>query len=86
MLNTKNPKDYINQFSDIESIHTINIPNEENSLSALTLKNSIQDICQNTFDCENIEIAIKDIVSKNPDARILICGSLYLVGQVLKNN
>jgi dihydrofolate synthase/folylpolyglutamate synthase len=86
MLNTKNPAEYIQQFSDIESIHTISIPGEENTLDSLTLKDMVYDQCQNTYASENIESAIKDIVSKNPDARILICGSLYLAGQVLKDN
>ena len=86
MLNTKNPAEYIQQFSDIESIHTISIPGEENTLDSLTLKDIVQDQCQNTYASENIESSIKDIASKNPDARILICGSLYLAGQVLKNN
>jgi dihydrofolate synthase/folylpolyglutamate synthase len=55
-------------------------------LDSLTLKNMVQDQCQNTYASENIESAVQDIASKNPDARILICGSLYLAGQVLKNN
>jgi dihydrofolate synthase/folylpolyglutamate synthase len=86
MLNTKNPAEYIQQFSDIESIHTISIPGEENTLDSLTLKDMVHDQCQNTYTSENIESAVQDIASKNPDARILICGSLYLAGQVLKNN
>ena len=86
MLNTKDPREYIQQFSDIESIHTISIPGEENTLDSLLLKDMVQDQCQNTYASENIENAVQDIASKNPDARILICGSLYLAGQVLKNN
>ena len=86
MLNTKDPRKYIQQFSDIESIHTISIPGEENTLDSLTLKDMVNDQCQNTYTSENIESAVKDIASKNPYARILICGSLYLAGQVLKDN
>ena len=84
--NTKDPRKYIQQFSDIESIHTISIPGEENTLDSLTLKDMVQDQCQNTYASENIQSAVQDIASKNPDARILVCGSLYLAGQVLKNN
>jgi dihydrofolate synthase / folylpolyglutamate synthase len=29
---------------------------------------------------------VQEIVAKNPEARILICGSLYLAGQVLREN
>ena len=86
MLNTKDPREYIQQFSNIESIHTISIPGEQNTFDSLTLKHMVQDQCQNTYASENIESAIQNIASKNPDSRILICGSLYLAGQVLKNN
>jgi dihydrofolate synthase/folylpolyglutamate synthase len=30
--------------------------------------------------------AVRDIVAGDPAARILICGSLYLAGQVLREN
>jgi dihydrofolate synthase/folylpolyglutamate synthase len=46
----------------------------------------VQDECHNTYNSESLEDAVRDIASRNPDARILICGSLYLAGQVLKNN
>ena len=86
MLNTKNPQEYIKQFSNIESINTISIPGEENTLDAQTLKELLYDQCENIYANENVEIAIKDISTKNPDARILICGSLYLAGHVLGIN
>ena len=86
MLSTKNPQKYIKQFSNIESINTISIPGEENTLDAETLKELLHDQCENIHAYENIEVAIKDISTKNPDARILICGSLYLAGHVLGIN
>ena len=86
MLNTKNPQEYIKQFSNIESINTISIPGEENTLDAQTLKELLHDQCENIYTSENVGVAIKDISTKNPDARILICGSLYLAGYVLGIN
>ena len=86
MLNTKNPKEYIKQFSNIESIHTISIPDEDNAITNNDLKDLLQTECQNVNASDDIEAAIKDISSINPDARILICGSLYLAGTVLKSN
>lgn len=86
MLNTKNPKEYIKQFSNIESIHTISIPGEDNTITNNDLKDLLQTECQNVNASDDIEAAIKDISSINPDARILICGSLYLAGNVLKSN
>ena len=86
MLNTKNPQEYIKQFANIESINTISIPGEENTLDAQTLKELLHNQCENIYANENVEVAIRDISTKNPDARILICGSLYLAGHVLGIN
>ena len=35
---------------------------------------------------DNLETAIQSISKDHPTARVLICGSLYLAGEVLKNN
>ncbi|KKL57812.1 hypothetical protein LCGC14_2231690 [marine sediment metagenome] len=34
----------------------------------------------------SVAAAVQDIVAHSPEARILICGSLYLAGQVLRDN
>jgi dihydrofolate synthase/folylpolyglutamate synthase len=34
----------------------------------------------------SVGAALAEIVATNPEARVLICGSLYLAGQVLKTN
>ena len=85
MLNTKNPKEYIKQFSNICSIKTIQIPGEENSLTAQSLKDIIKQEFENVEESHSLEEALKTISNENPNARILICGSLYLAGYVLKN-
>ena len=86
MLNTKDPLNYIKEFSNIKLIKTIEIPGEENSLTAIELKNKLLSLHDDISEENSIEDAIKSIASSNPDARILICGSLYLAGQVLKLN
>ena len=35
---------------------------------------------------DNVQAAIKAIVAQAPNARILICGSLYLAGHVMREN
>ena len=50
------------------------------------LKDKLFTLHNNISEEDSIEAAIKAIASSNPDARILICGSLYLAGQVLKLN
>ena len=84
MLNTKDPENYIKQFTNIKEIKTIEIPGEENSIPAIELKDKLKSVHNNVSEENSIEEAIKSIASSNPDARILICGSLYLAGQVLK--
>ena len=86
MLNTKDPENYIKQFSNIKEIKTIKIPGEENSIPATELKNKLKSVHNNVSEENSIEDAIKTLVSYNPDARILICGSLYLVANFLKIN
>lgn len=86
MLNSKDPHNYIKEFSNVKLIKTITIPGEENSLSSSELKNKLLTLHNDISEEDSIEAAIKSIVRSNPDARILICGSLYLAGQVLKLN
>nr|MCU0910836.1 bifunctional folylpolyglutamate synthase/dihydrofolate synthase [Paracoccaceae bacterium] len=35
---------------------------------------------------ESVVASIRDIAAADPSARILICGSLYLAGKVLREN
>lgn len=86
MINTKDPKSYIAQFKNIKEIKTITIPNEESAISATTLSIDLQETGIKVSPADNLDKAIQSISSDHPDARILICGSLYLAGQVLKNN
>ena len=60
------------------------IRDRENSIPAIELKDKLKSVHNNVSEENSIEEAIKSLVSSNPDARILICGSLYLAGQVLK--
>jgi dihydrofolate synthase/folylpolyglutamate synthase len=86
MINTKDPKSYIAQFKNIKEIKTITIPNEESAISATTLSIELQETGIKVSSADNLDEAIQSISSHHPAARILICGSLYLAGQVLKNN
>ena len=86
MLNSKDPHNYVKEFSNVKLIKTIEIPGEENSLSSSELKDKLLTLHNDISEEDSIEAAIKSIVRSNPDARILICGSLYLAGQVLKLN
>ena len=86
MINTKDPKSYIEQFDDIKEIKTITIPNEESAIPADTLSTKLKDIGISVSPADSLETAIQSIGKEHPTARVLICGSLYLAGQVLKTN
>ena len=84
MLN-KEHKKYIDYFKkNISSITTVDIPNQPNSIKGDDLKKKFS-----TFRTVNykssIEEALKSLKLKDEDM-ILITGSLYLAGQVLKND
>jgi len=83
MLNTKDPNEYIKQYSEIKSVKTISIVDEANSLEADTLKDIIGKECDYVDSENSLEDALTSIAKENPKSRILICGSLYLAGVVL---
>ena len=84
MLNTKDPSEYIKQFNNIREIKTITIDNEDNAISAKELSAKLKKFNIATSHSNSLEDAIETLARKYPTSRILICGSLYLVGQVLK--
>ncbi len=86
MINTKDPLRYISEYDNLELLTTITIPDEENSYSADELKNIFSNNIKNTKQSNSIEEAVESTAKAFPDARILICGSLYLAGKVLELN
>jgi dihydrofolate synthase/folylpolyglutamate synthase len=87
MLNTKDVSGYLTPLSEVaDSLHAVSIPGEANTLSA---EDTAQHATQAGMDAqisESVSAAIAEIAQKAPGARILICGSLYLAGAVLREN
>ena len=84
MLNKEHQK-YINFFKNkINSITTVDIPNQPNSMKGKDLKNKINGFDRIKYK-SSIEEAIKSISLKKNDV-VLITGSLYLAGEVLNQN
>ena len=85
MLNSKQTVNWFKGFAKLQPIiHTIAIPDQANSLSAETLSISARQAGLTAKPFANITQALMDI--RDPQARILICGSLYLVAHVLRAN
>jgi len=84
MMANKDHNGYISYFKNIESLTTIDIPNQTNAVMGNKLKDKIKN-----FRNINYQKSIKDaIISINLQENdiILITGSLYLAGEVLKLN
>jgi len=86
MLNTKEIGSYLAPFKGLcEQIITVRIPGEANAVSAEEL--SLEAVKQGftTTPAQSLEHALKQVAaSADREQRLLICGSLYLAGNVLK--
>ncbi|MED6309321.1 MAG: folylpolyglutamate synthase/dihydrofolate synthase family protein [Pseudomonadota bacterium] len=88
MLDSKEPAAFLRPLvGRIEALHAIAIPGEDASLSADAAATAAKNLGIVAAPAEDVGAAIATI-SANATAhgRILICGSLYLVGQVLADN
>jgi dihydrofolate synthase/folylpolyglutamate synthase len=86
MINTKDPLSYLSRFDKIDEITVITIPNEENAIDSNELYSRLSEHFKNINTADSIQEALSAMNNKYNDARILICGSLYLAGKVLEMN
>lgn len=87
MLNTKDIGGYLRPLAaHADTLHAVSIPGEMATLPAADTAAAARAVGMEAFEAENVATALRDIVSKNPTARVLICGSLYLAGGVLREN
>lgn len=87
MLNTKDIAGYLRPLAPhARSLTAIDIPGEPNTLPAETTAKVAVDVGMAATTAPDAAAAIEAIVSRDPKARILICGSLYLAGRILREN
>ncbi|GAB1361932.1 hypothetical protein MASR1M32_11680 [Rhodobacter sp.] len=87
MLNTKDVRGYMRPLAaHAAKLWAVSIPNEPNTLPAETTRDSARDVGLSAEAAGSVAEALRQIVAGNPQARVLICGSLYLAGQVLQEN
>ena len=84
MMANKDHNKYMSYFENIESLTTIDIPNQSNAIKGKDLKDKIKGF-SNIQNKDSIEDAISSISIQKNDI-ILITGSLYLAGEVLNLN
>ncbi|MEE2859987.1 MAG: folylpolyglutamate synthase/dihydrofolate synthase family protein [Pseudomonadota bacterium] len=87
MLNTKDIAGYLRPLAaHAASLTAIDIPGEENTLPAAETARISGEVGIRTGIAPDASQAIRDIIAADPEARILICGSLYLAGRILREN
>ena len=86
MINTKDPISYLSKFDKIDALTVITIPNEESAIDSNELYAGLKKYYENVNRADSIQEALANLNNNYQDARILICGSLYLAGKVLEMN
>jgi len=87
MLNTKDVRGFMDALAaHAQTLTAITIPGEANTLPAQTTADSATSAGIAATTTPDIYAALDGIVTSTPNARILICGSLYLAGHVMREN
>jgi len=87
MLNTKDIAGYLRPLAKVAaSLTAVSIPGEINTLPAPETARHAAAAGLIAATAETVVQAVAWIVKEEPQARILICGSLYLAGHVLREN
>lgn len=87
MLNTKDVTGYMRPLAPhVARLHAVSIPGEKNTLPAEATRDAARSAGIDATTAPSVTDAVKAITASNPEARILICGSLYLAGAILREN
>jgi dihydrofolate synthase / folylpolyglutamate synthase len=87
MLNTKDVTGYMLPLApQVTRLHAVSIPGEKNTLPAEVTRDAARAAGIDAVMAESVAEAIAAIAAKDPEARVLICGSLYLAGSILREN
>ena len=68
------------------NLYGVSIPGEAATMTAEETVKIARDVGFEAVISEDVESAIRDIIKQDDKARILICGSLYLAGNILQKN
>jgi dihydrofolate synthase/folylpolyglutamate synthase len=87
MMNTKDVAGYMAPLAQhAASLTALSIPGEVNTLPAEETAKIAAGCGMDASVAVSAEDAVAKIVETEPGARILICGSLYLAGAILREN
>ncbi len=87
MLNTKDIGGYLRPLAQVAgSLTAVSIPGEVNTIPADQTAAYGAAVGLPSTEAPSVLAAVQSIAAAHPGARILICGSLYLAGHVLRDN
>ena len=87
MLKTKDIAGYLNPLAQgVDALYAVSIPGETATLSAEETARDAKAVGMKSHVSKSVEDALVRIAETAPHARVLICGSLYLAGEVLRQN
>ncbi len=87
MLSTKDVTGYLAPLARVaQSLHAVAIPGETATLPAEDTAEAAKNVGLTASIAPSVQDALAEVTAKDPTARVLICGSLYLAGAVLREN
>lgn len=87
MLNTKDVSGYLRPLAKhARTLTAVSIPGEANTLTAEQTAEAATAVALSATTATTVQEALQAITAHTPRARILICGSLYLAGAILREN
>ncbi|MCZ8077774.1 MAG: bifunctional folylpolyglutamate synthase/dihydrofolate synthase [Rhodobacteraceae bacterium] len=87
MLNTKDVTGYMRPLApQVTRLHAVSIPGEKNTLPAEATRDAALTAGITATTAPSVAEALSAITATDPQARVLICGSLYLAGHILREN
>lgn len=87
MLNTKDARGFMQPLAPaVTALHAVSIPGEANTLPAEETVRAAQAVGMTAQAASDARAALTAILECTPQARVIICGSLYLAGDILRSH
>ena len=87
MLATKDSKGYLSKLRKVANqLYGIPVPGESAALSPENIARIAKEVGFESYSSKSAQEAVKTIVKEQQESRILVCGSLYLAGSILREN
>ncbi len=87
MLDNKDVDNFLAPFRPLQPrIHAVPVPHEEAAMAPERIVRAAADLGLWAVQEDGVATALQAIGAKDPSARVLICGTLYLAGSILATN